>query len=88
MKGALRVIALVVALGAVTCWFATGAHRGWTQTKVPVKTVDEVTGIEGVKYEDRFVMGVELLGAALLGAGILAGISFLFRNKTKQTENQ
>ena len=67
-------------------WAALGANRGWTKTSVPVKTLDEVTGIEGVTYEKRFVPGVDFLGAALLGAGVLAGISFLFRTKPK-TEN-
>ncbi|MDB6027067.1 MAG: hypothetical protein JWM68_3290 [Verrucomicrobiales bacterium] len=60
-----------------------GANRGFTKTTVPKKIVDEVTGNEGVIYEDRFVPGVELLGAALLGAGALAGASFFVKNKTK-----
>jgi hypothetical protein len=43
--------------------------------------VDEVTGLEGVSYQDRFTPGVDFLGGALIGAGVLAGASLLIRNK-------
>ena len=72
-------------MAAIGFWAASGANRGWTKTSVPTKTLDEVTGIEGVTYEKRFVPGVDFLGAALLGAGILAGVSFLFRNNPTRT---
>lgn len=81
----MRVLALFVGLGAVATWLATGAHRGWTKTSVEKKTIDEVTGIEGISYENRFVPGIDFLGAAMLGAGGLTGISFLFQNKPKST---
>ena len=87
MKRTLRILALVVAIGAALAWLALGANRGWTRTSVPVKTVDEVTGIEGIQYRNQFVPGVDLLGGALLGAGLLAGASLFFRNQqTKQHE--
>ena len=73
----------MLAAGSIIFWAAAGANRGWTKTSVPRKMVDEVTGIEGVSYEKRFVPGVDFLGAALAGAGILAGASFLFRTKPK-----
>jgi hypothetical protein len=85
MSKTLRILALVVALAAAGTWLATGGNRGWTKTSVPVKTVDEITGIEAVSYERRFLPGLEFLGAALLGASLLAGASFLFRSK--QTTN-
>ena len=85
MAKTLRIIALVLALTAAGAWLASGGNRGWTKTSVPVKTVDEVTGLEAVTYEQRFVPGLDFLGAALLGASLLAGGSFLFRNK--QTTN-
>jgi hypothetical protein len=83
MKGNLRLVAAMLAAGSIIFWAAAGANRGWTKTSVPRKMVDEVTGIEGVSYEKRFVPGVDFLGAALAGAGILAGASFLFRTKPK-----
>jgi flagellar biosynthesis protein FlhB len=83
MKAALRILALMVAAGALATWLATGARRGWTQTTVDVKKLDEVTGIEQIIHEERFVAGVDFLGAALLGAGILAGASFAFRKKNQ-----
>ena len=73
----------MLAAGSIIYWAAAGANRGWTKTSVPRKMVDEVTGIEGVSYEKRFVPGVDFLGATLLGAGVLAGTSFLFRTKPK-----
>ncbi len=81
MRRKLRVLSAVVALAAIGFWIATGAHWGWNQSKVPKTTLDEVTGIEQVTYEDRFVAGFEFLGAAAVIAGALLIGSFFFRNK-------
>lgn len=86
MKRILQILAAVVLLLGLGVWLATGANRGWTKTSVPKKTVDEITGIEAITYEQRFVPGVDFLGAALLGAGALGGVSFLFRNPSAQTK--
>jgi hypothetical protein len=87
MKRALRTLALVLAVAATLAWLVLGANRGWTRTSVPVKTVDDVTGIEGVQYRKQFVPGLDFLGAALVGAVLLTGASFLFKQQqTKQTE--
>jgi hypothetical protein len=81
MKTLLRLVALALVVGALAYWLIAGANRGWTKTSVPVKTVDEVTGIEGVTYQKKFVPGMDFLAAAA-GCGILClGISFLFRTK-------
>jgi hypothetical protein len=81
VKTALRILAVILILGALIYWAASGANRGWTKTLVPVKIVDEITGIDGVTYQKKFVPGVDFLAAAA-GAGIvLAGVSFLFRTK-------
>jgi hypothetical protein len=87
MKKILRWLAAILLVGSILFWAITGANRGWTKTSVPHKTVDEVTGIEGVAYEKKFVPGIDSLGAALVSAAILAGLSFLpgikSKNKTK-----
>jgi hypothetical protein len=83
MKRTLRITAAVLVVGAMVFWAAAGANRGWTKTRVPKKIVDEVTGLEGVQWQDRFVPGVDFLGAALLGAGVLAGISIFVPAKSK-----
>ena len=88
MKRALRILALALAMIAALVWLALGANRGWTRTSVPVKTVDEVTGIEGVQYRHQFVPGIDLLGVALLGAGLLAGASMFFRNQQPKQHEQ
>ena len=79
MKKTLQILALLVVLGAAGTWLATGANRGWTKTSVPVKTLDEVTGIEGITYQEKFLPGVDFLGAAFGGAALLAGASLFFR---------
>lgn len=84
MKRTLQILALGVALGVLAVWLATGANRGWTKTSVPVKTLDEVTGIEGISYQKKFLPGVDFLGAGLGGAALLAGASFFFRKPNKQ----
>ncbi|HWQ92586.1 MAG TPA: hypothetical protein VN673_13010 [Clostridia bacterium] len=84
MKGTLLALAAILALGALLVWAATGAHRGWTQTSVMKKTVDDITGLEAVTYEKRFVMGVEVLGGAWAGAGLLAGTALLLRQRRQQ----
>jgi len=83
MKKTLQALAAIVAIGAIATWLVTGAHRGWTKTSVQKMTLDEVTGIESPSYEKRFVAGVDFLGAALLGAGVLGGVSLLFRKSIK-----
>jgi hypothetical protein len=85
MKRSLQILALLVVLAAAGTWLATGANRGWTKTSVPVKTLDEVTGIEGISYQKKFLPGVDFLGAAFGGAALLAGASLFFR---KTNNNQ
>jgi hypothetical protein len=89
VKSILRLLALALFLGAIAYWAATGANRGWTKNQVEIKTVDEVTGIEGVTYQKKFIPGVEFLAAAVGVAAVLAGASFLFRTKSAlQTSNE
>ena len=84
MKKMLQVIAAIVAVGAIATWLATGAHRGWTKISKPRGTVDEVTGIVDQTPVMAFVPGVDFLGATLLVAGALTGVSLFFRKpKTK-----
>jgi hypothetical protein len=78
-------MALIIAFAAVALWLVLGANRGWTKTSVAVVTLDEVTGLEGRTYKKRFVPGVDFLGVALAGAGVLAGLSVFVRNR-KQPE--
>ena len=84
-KSLLRAVAAILIMAAAGIWLAAGANRGWSKTSVPVKRTDEVTGITVDDYQKHFVPGIDFLGAALLGSGILAGASLLFR--TKQPES-
>jgi hypothetical protein len=85
MKKALRILAVLVLLTAGTTWLVTGASRGWTKTSVAVKTLDPVTGIEGISYQKKFIAGVDFLGAAFGGAALLAGASLFFRKPKTNT---
>jgi hypothetical protein len=88
MKRGLQILAAVVALGVVVSWASLGAGRGWTKTEKQIKTMDEVTGLEGISYQKGFWPGVDFLGAGLIGAGVLAGVSFLFRSKSNSNQQQ
>ena len=90
MKNTLLLLAALIVLGAGTTWLVTGANHGWTKTSVPVKTLDPVTGIEGISYQKKFLPGVDFLGASGVVAIVLAGTSLFFRSKkssTNQTQN-
>ena len=84
MKRFLRIIAAILMAGAVVFWAAAGANRGWTKTRIPIKIVDAVTGLEGIQWQNKFVPGIDFMGAALLGAGVLAGISLFIPRKSKE----
>lgn len=81
MRRVLQILAVLCALAVVGTWLAKGASRGWTKTSVAVKVPDEVTGLEGISYQRRFVPGVDFLGGGLLGAGVLAAASLMFRKQ-------
>jgi hypothetical protein len=73
----LRWMAAAIALVIAAIWVFCGANTGWTKTSVPVKTLDEVTGIEGIHYEKKFLPGLDFLGlGAVAVSGLLIG-SFL-----------
>lgn len=84
LRSSLRLAAVALLVAAAGFWAAKGAHRGWSMNQVPVKQTDEITGIEFVTYEKRFVPGIEFLGA---GTGLAAGLfalSFLVQRKSNQ----
>ena len=80
-KRLIRTAALLLLLTAVIAWAGAGANRGWTKTSVPVKTMDEITGIEAITYEKRFVPGVDFLAGAVVISLGLFGVSMLFQRK-------
>ena len=82
LRTGLRVAAAVLFVATVGFWAAKGAHTGWSMNQVPVKQIDEITEIEFVTYEKRFVPGIEFLGG---GVGFATGLfvaSLLFKRKT------
>ena len=64
MKTNLRRTSAILLIAAIAFWIYAGANPGWTRTAVPVKTLDKVTGIEGVSWQKQFVPGVDFLMVA------------------------
>lgn len=77
----LRATAALTVAAVLILWVAGGAHRGWSMNRVPLKKSDEITGIEYVEYEDRFVPGLEVLAGGAGASVLLFGLSFLFRKQ-------
>jgi hypothetical protein len=85
LRKTLRFLALMVLLAALVLWAAKGADLGWTKTNIARALPDPVTGLTGTTYEKGFIPGVDFLAVAALAAGVLAGVSILFRNKNART---
>jgi hypothetical protein len=83
MRSALRLLALIVLVGTLVWWARTGAHRGWSKNSVEVRTLDEITGIEQITYDDRFVPGIDTLAIGGAAAAAIAGLSFVFRPRPR-----
>lgn len=88
MKRAIQIAAAVLAIATVGLWFAKGANPGWTKNRVQVKTLDPVTEIEQVEWQNKFLPGVDILGGGLAVAGALIVGSLFIRKQTKQQEPQ
>jgi hypothetical protein len=73
----IRVLAVLSAVAIIACWLSLGANMGWSQTRVPVDKTDPVTETSFTDYEDRFLPGLDFLGAGLLGAAAMLALTFL-----------
>lgn len=83
-----RALAALILAGVLAAWIAGGAHRGWSMDQVPLKKTDEVTGLEYVEYEDRFVAGLDVLAGGIGAAVVLFGASFLFRKPESKLKSK
>lgn len=81
LRPILAAAALFTLVGSVSYWLTAGAHRGWSQNRVPVVQTDEVTGIAFTTYENRFVPGIEILATGVALAAGLFAFSFVFRSQ-------
>lgn len=65
LANGLRGAALVLLVGGLGVWLATGAHLGFTQTSLVTMKRDEITGIDYPERRPGFVAGIEFpLGTA------------------------
>jgi hypothetical protein len=81
MRTGFRLVALGVAVVTLALWFFGGPNPGWTKTRVAVPIQDEITGLEGVRWEHHFLPGVDFLVGGFAAAGALWGVSFAFRKR-------
>lgn len=75
---------LAAELVTLVLWATGGFHTGWTRNRIEVREEDPITGLEAIRYEETFIMGVELLALGLVIGSVLmfAGI-FLRRKESK-----
>jgi hypothetical protein len=85
MKNGLRIAGVVLAVLTLAVWLGTGAHTGWTKTRVTTMKVDPITELEYPEIQDKFVAGVEVLGGGILLSLVLLGGSLMF--KSQSTKN-
>lgn len=88
MKRALQILAVVLAVAALSLWLAKGANTKFTKNRIQVKTVDPITEIEQVEWQEKFVPGVDFLGGGLVAAGALFVGSLFIRKSNKQQQTQ
>ena len=88
MKRALQILAVVLAVATVAFWLAKGGHTGWSQDRVQVKTVDPITELEQIEWQDQYVPGLNMLGGGLAVAVALLVGSLFIRKQNKQQQTQ
>jgi len=80
---ALRLAAFVIGCFGLILWLLGGLHMGWSKSTETRTEIDEVTGLQYPVTENKYVLGVELLGATLVVSGGLFGMSLAFRNSPR-----
>lgn len=81
----LRIAASLDLLIVAGYWALNGAHTGWSMNRVPVQMIDEITQIEYITYEERFVPGIDVLALGAGFAALIFSLTFLpaFKPKPK-----
>jgi len=82
MKNGLRIAGGVLAVLTLAVWLGTGAHTGWTKTRVTIMKVDPITELEYPEIQDKFVAGVEVLGGGIVLSLFLLGGSLMFKSQS------
>ncbi|MDD5200959.1 MAG: hypothetical protein PHC88_14290 [Terrimicrobiaceae bacterium] len=84
MRMVVRASALVLLIATLGLWAGLGGRLGWTQTSVPEKRTDPVTGIDFVEYHSGFVPGVEFLALGVGGAVVIFAATLFVRITPKK----
>jgi len=86
MRLPLNILAVILLLGTAIWWVATGSHRGWSKNSVEVRTLDEITGIEQITYDKRFVAGLDTLAIGAAAAAVSAGLGWALGRRSSRPE--
>lgn len=87
MKKIPFILATLLAVTGLALWALGGFHTGWTQTRIPVNGVDEITGIEFTTYKKGFVAGLDFLAASLGSALGIACFSYAIPHLKRSDNN-
>lgn len=85
MKKKLAGVLILLELGIVGYWLASGAHV-WTTTEVPVQVEDELFGSTTTEWKKEFHPGLEYVGP--LSLGLLVGATLLVWRARKEEEKE
>lgn len=87
MKKIPFILATLLAVTGLALWASGGFHTGWTQTRIPVNGVDEITGIEYTTHKDGFIAGLDLLAAGLGSAIAIVCLSYAIPRLKRSINN-
>lgn len=71
MKTVVRFLSLFIFVTSVTLWIATGAHTGWSKNRIAIEKIDPITEIVYPVYQEKWILGVDLLVISIFCSLIL-----------------
>jgi len=79
-------VGILVLVATAATWIGLGSHRGWTQTRIPEKSIDPITEIEFTEYREGFLPGVDFVLAGVAVGGMLMGVGSFFASRKKRDQ--
>ena len=66
MKKSFRYSSIFIVITSLVLWIATGAHTGWSKSRIAIERIDPVTEIAYPVYQEKWVFGVDFLVVSIL----------------------
>ena len=60
MKKSFRYSSIFIVITSLVLWIATGAHTGWSKSRIAIERIDPVTEIAYPVYQEKWVFGVDI----------------------------